>query len=293
MKNKNFAVFILSHGRANQLHTYRTLKRLNYTGKIYIIIDNEDKTANDYISKFGKENVFIFDKKKVASQIDTMDNFNNRKAIVYARNYNFKIAKQLNLEYFLQLDDDYGYFGYKIDKFKNYSIKTCHKLDEVFDLYLDFMKNTKSDAVAMAQDGDFIGGENGGSFKKGLLRKCMNTWFLKTDNVIDFTGTLNEDYTASVYYGSLGKKIFTPIFISIKQPTTQKAAGGMTDAYLDNGTYVKTFYSIMKCPSFVKVSVMGTVHKRIHHKTKWNNAVPKILSEDHKKYNVVISHKLK
>lgn len=282
MRNKDFAVFILSHGRADQMHTYRTLKRLNYTGKIYIIIDNEDKTSKDYIDIFGIDNVFIFDKKEYAKSIDTMDNFNNRKAIVYARNYNFILAKQLGLKYFLQLDDDYGCFGYKIDKNFNYSFKVCHKLDEVFDLYLDFMINTQSDAIAMAQDGDFIGGENGGTFKKGLLRKCMNTWFFKTDNAIQFTGTLNEDYTASVYNTFLGKKIFTPIFISIKQPTTQKAKGGMSDIYLDNGTYVKTFYSVMKTPSCVKVYTMGTIHKRIHHITNWNNAAPKILNEKYK-----------
>lgn len=282
MKHKDFAVFILSHGRSDKVHTYRTLKRLNYTGKIYLIIDNEDKTANEYIEKFGKENVIIFDKKSVANKIDTMDNFNNRKAIVYARNANFDIAKQLGLKYFLQLDDDYGYWGYKIDKDSNYSFKVCHKLDEIFDLYLDFMINTNSDAIAMAQDGDYIGGKNGGTFKKGLLRKCMNTWFFKTDNPIQFTGTLNEDYTASVYYGGLGKRIFTPVQISIKQPVTQSVKGGMTDAYQDNGTYVKTFYSILKTPSCVKAVYQHSV-SRIHHLTNWNNAVPKIIDEKYKK----------
>jgi hypothetical protein len=57
----------------------------------------------------------------------------------------------------------------------------------------------------------------------------------------------------------------------------------MSEAYAENGTYVKTFYSIMLCPSFVKVSLMGTEHKRIHHLTNWNNAVPKIIDEKFKK----------
>ena len=39
MKTKNFAVFILSHGRANNVITIKTLRDVGYTGKIYIIIN--------------------------------------------------------------------------------------------------------------------------------------------------------------------------------------------------------------------------------------------------------------
>ena len=46
MKTKNFAVFILSHGRANNIITLEALKAGNYTGKTYIIIDDEDNQAD-------------------------------------------------------------------------------------------------------------------------------------------------------------------------------------------------------------------------------------------------------
>ena len=40
----NYAVFILSHGRAGKCTTYRTIRRHGYTGKIYLILDkNEHK----------------------------------------------------------------------------------------------------------------------------------------------------------------------------------------------------------------------------------------------------------
>ena len=52
MIDKNFAVFILTHGRPNNVKTYKTLKRFGYTGKIYIIIDNEDTSADDYYKNF-------------------------------------------------------------------------------------------------------------------------------------------------------------------------------------------------------------------------------------------------
>lgn len=58
---------------------------------------------------------------------------------------------------------------------------------------------------------------------------------------------------------------------------------GMTGIYLDKGTYVKSFYSVIFRPSCVKVAVMNTKNKRLHHRVLWNNAVPKILPEECKK----------
>ena len=63
MNNKDFAVFILTHGRPNNVKTLNTLNYSGYTGKIYFIVDNEDKTINEYQKNFGKEYVKIFDKK--------------------------------------------------------------------------------------------------------------------------------------------------------------------------------------------------------------------------------------
>ena len=37
MENKDFAVFILTHGRPDNVITFNTLKKANYTGKIYLL----------------------------------------------------------------------------------------------------------------------------------------------------------------------------------------------------------------------------------------------------------------
>lgn len=57
----------------------------------------------------------------------------------------------------------------------------------------------------------------------------------------------------------------------------------MTEVYLNQGTYVKSFYTVMLNPSAVKINLMGNKDKRLHHKILWKNAVPKILSENYKK----------
>ena len=51
----DFAVFILSHGRADNLITLKTILHCGYTGKYYIIVDNEDESIDRYIEKFGQE----------------------------------------------------------------------------------------------------------------------------------------------------------------------------------------------------------------------------------------------
>ena len=60
MNNNNFAVFILTHGRPDNIKTLKTLKNCGYTGKIYYIVDNEDKTIKNYQDNYGVDNVKIF-----------------------------------------------------------------------------------------------------------------------------------------------------------------------------------------------------------------------------------------
>ncbi len=47
----NFCVFILSHNRHDRVYTYDTLKEKGYTGKIFIILDDEDKSHHKYVGE--------------------------------------------------------------------------------------------------------------------------------------------------------------------------------------------------------------------------------------------------
>ena len=70
MENKDFAVFILTHGRPNSVKTFATLNKCGYTGKIYFIVDNEDKTISEYQKNFGVEYVKVFDKKAIITYLE-------------------------------------------------------------------------------------------------------------------------------------------------------------------------------------------------------------------------------
>jgi hypothetical protein len=275
MENKDFAVFILTHGRADSVFTYKTLKKCGYTGLVYFIVDNEDKMIDQYIKNFGEEYVKIFDKKKMADSIDEGNNFDNRKVIIHARNACFHIAKDLGIKNFVQLDDDYYYFGYRYDT----GAKIIKNLDRVFEIVLDFYKNTKITSIAFSQGGDHIGGFSGIKLK----RKCMNSFFCSTDRYFQFIGSINEDVNTYTTLGSRGDVFFTFTNIQLDQKDTQSNKGGMTDQYALSGTYVKSFHTVMMQPSSVKISMMNSNHPRLHHSINWKATTPMIISSKHRK----------
>lgn len=279
----NFAAFILTHGRPDNVYTFDTLRKHGYTGKIFIIIDNEDNTANQYINKFGNENVIIFDKLEISKTFDEADNFENRKTIIYARNACFKIAEDLNIKYFIQLDDDYTEFYFRL--FINKAIvKPTINLDLIFDKFIKYYKSINAKSICFSQGGDYIGGlDNGKEIYRFSKRKAMNTFICSTDRQFKFLGRINEDVNTYTYYQSLGNLFLTIPFCSITQKQTQKTSGGMTEIYLLSGTYIKSFYSIIFQPSAVKIKIMNASHKRIHHSINWNNSVPCIISDKYKK----------
>ena len=90
---------------------------------------------------------------------------------------------------------------------------------------------------------------------------------------------MNDDITTSLINGMRGKLYYSYLPVEVEVDKTQVQSGGMTDIYQKNGTYRKSFYSVMCCPSCVKVSAMGITDYRIHHTIKWNNAVPKLISQ--------------
>jgi hypothetical protein len=274
MLNNEFCVFILTHGRPDNIKTLSTLKKCGYTGKIYFIVDNEDSTMDTYIQKYG-DSVKVFDKKAMADEVDEGNNFDNRKVIIHARNYCFKIAKELGIKYFIQLDDDYYYFGYRYDT----GARIIKNLDRVFEIMLDYYKQADITSIAFSQGGDHIGGFSGIMLK----RKCMNSFICSTDREFQFVGSINEDVNTYTILGSRGKLFFTFTNIQLDQKDTQSQDGGMTNAYSLTGTYVKSFHSVMMHPSSVKISMMNASNPRLHHSIKWINTTPMIIDDKYKK----------
>lgn len=285
MKLDNFAMFILSNGRPHNVKTINTLKKVGYTGKYYVIVDDLDPTLQEYKNLYG-DKVIVFNKKRYMGMCDTIDNFNEEKAVVYGRNACFDIAEELGLEYFMELDDDYVEFAFR---FSDEDEKTLYnrigkELDTTIMELINYFESTNALSIAFGQAGDYIGGTSKTSlYGKKMLFKCMNSFLCKTENRFIFKGTLNDDVNTVLYYGNQGKYFLTLNFVSIKQSITQSLDGGLTYLYDKYGTYVKSFYSIIIRPDCTKIRLMGKNDFRIHHMVDWNKALPKMISEEYKK----------
>ena len=170
MLRNDFCVFILSHGRADRQYTLKTVKKEGYTGPIFIVIDNEDDQADEYIRRYGEESVIVFDKAARAEKTDVADTVQDHRSVIFARNECFDIAERLGYRYFLELDDDYTDFQYRHEGDGKLLIDSATDLDSLFEEMLKFLDISGALTVAFAQGGDMIGGLKAGNFRKGLLR---------------------------------------------------------------------------------------------------------------------------
>lgn len=278
-----FAVFILTHGRPEFLEkwTVHTLNFRGYTGPWFVVLDDEDPTREEYARRFGADRIRLFHKDD--ADTDMGDNGGPRGVSVYARNAVNGIAESMGLTWTLTLDDDYQYFGHRfVDGEQLRGCKT-HRLDEVMEFYLDFLEDTGALTVAFAQGGDFMGGAGSPFLTTRIRRKAMNSFFTRVDRPIRWVGRLNEDVNTYIEQGATGGLFLTACDFMLDQLSTQQSPGGISDAYAETGTYVKSFHTVMRAPSAVKITTLGRIYDRIHHIAAPNLAVPKIISELYRK----------
>lgn len=279
-----FVVIVLCHCRPNDTTTPATLRRCNYTGNIILLLDDEDDTIDEYRKNFPDYTIEVYSKDEMMKIHDSMDNLGDKRCAIYARNACFDVAEKYGYKYFCQMDDDYTTIPYRyIENDKLYR-NNYSELDKVFEAYLEFMEvNENIGSVAFAEPGDFVGGVKSNLNRKLYLSKCMGSWICFVNRRLYFKGTMNDDVNTYSLGGTRGQLFYTFPFIMIDTPATQSVKGGMTEIYEGRGTYTKTFYTVMCCPSFVSVDMFGDRHYRIHHKFKWQNAHPKLISGEYKK----------
>jgi len=287
----DFCVFILTHGRPEKVETYRTLRSHGYTGHIFIVIDDEDETGDEYRKQFGGD-VLVFSKDEVSRYIDQFDNFKDRRTVLWARNACWDLAKQTGYRFFVQLDDDYESWLYRRmgkgnrvsstdeNEFHGWKI---NNLDLVFNALVEIVETTPIKTIAFSQGGDHQGGR---PKRNRFKRKAMNSFVCDTEKPFLFRGRINEDVNTYVSLGRTGELFFTDMELQLNQRQTQTNSGGMTDVYLDSGTYVKSFYTIMVAPSCVKIGLIGNINKRLHHQINWDATAPLIMSEQSKNLSI-------
>jgi hypothetical protein len=290
---RKFGALILTHGRPDKVLTIKTLRRRGYTGPIWLVVDDEDESRERYLELYGNM-VVSFSKDEAAKKFDIGDNQSGRNVVVFARNMAHSIAEGLGLTHFVELDDDYEHFVYRHNSELNRALSGAGDriqigdLDRIFAAMCEFVDVSGFSSFSMAQGGDYIGwsGEGHTHSHPAFMRKTMNSFVCRTDRPFRFIGRINEDVNTYVRNASTGELHGSTGQISLGQVETQKSGGGLTEAYLELGTYTKSFYTVLFMPSAAKVSVMGIHYPRIYHSINWRHAVPKIIRESVRKVSV-------
>lgn len=288
---RDFLIIIFSFKRAKLLYktTMQTLDRHLSKARRVIVVSDDDPTLDQYVRYFGRENLYIINKDECQKErpVDLGDAYTFKSVISWARNAQFKVARDLGYKYFVTLEDDYSEITlrtfYRNNLISSSRYSFTERFDETAEVHFRLLDSAPFlNSVGLAQGGDYIGG-CGALGKKGFQMKTMNAIFYRTDREYEFKGRINEDYTAYTTNDQLGRLSLTFAGFSVNQGETQKNSGGATDVYKAYGTWLKSMYSVMFSPSCVSIGVLGTKSPRTHHNCTWKHCDVKVISSKYAK----------
>ena len=244
-----------------------------------MLVDNMDPQLEEYKRLYG-DIVIVFDKAKYMEQVDTVDNFNNPRSVVYARNAVYDIAEQKELKYFAQFDDDIGSFKLRYVDDGKLKGRQITRLDDVIIAMIFMLNSEHVVSVGFGHAGSYIGGATG-KFKEKVVQNIFQAFLLKTEQRIIFRGILNEDTNALTEYSRIGKLMLEVLDVSIQSPKRRSNEGGLKELYNASNDYLTNFYSVVCAPDcvYIKISDKGKLILKFSRK----NAVPKLINERWKK----------
>lgn len=275
-------ILIITYKCPTLQHTLRMLREYGLTEHYptYLLVAEDDPTLSEYQALYG-DMVLAYDRQKEASALglDMMDNrppggAGSARAAVWG------VGRSIGLTHAIVMDDDYRYFamfGWRGHSSRKLRPRFAPHLVAIFEALLDFVDaDPRIYNIALAQTGDMVGGDDTSTLRRPWKWKAMNVYFWRLDRPFPQNGRLNEDVTCTLDLAQRGLIFGTLTLVGIQQERTQQQPGGLTDLYLQQGTYQKSFYSVMRAPSAV-VARYDWAMGRIHHSVYKDLAYPKLL----------------
>lgn len=285
-------IFILSHNRVASCPTLSLLDKLNYTGIIKIVVDNEDPQLDEYRNKY-KEKLLVFNKNSMIGIVDTA--FSKATIIksspIYARVFIDLYAMEYNLGDYIVLDDDIKNFKFRVPKGDSLPTYPIGDFNKLLSYLFNFMQNKNIYALSFAHQGMFIGGVKSFDEEKIMgKRVASNVWLLNSNKPFTWQTIFYDDYNSCLLNGQKGKLIFTIPFICTEM---EKQGGqvisskklkdnGMGEAYKNTTQLQRCLYSTIVSPSSCTVKEVkrdGNWWVRLNKETQF----PKIVSDRFKK----------
>ena len=280
MENKELAIFIPTHERADNVITLSTLKRIGYTGEVFLVVDNEDKEIEKYKNKYGNK-VIIFNKKEIEERTDTSTNKKGLKTVLFARKFIEEKATELGYRFIMVLDDDIKdicyrrAYGNKLKKVK------MNEADKIFSYLCSFVEKGNIAILGIAWAAGFIGGIKG-KYSRGLVPGVAASAIIRNMKIpVNYRGAINEDMFAAVDSFTGGYPVFELTSVCFYAFERGMNEGGNNSLYKTyKSDYGIHFNSVLYYPSFCCI---GIKKGKVFLRTNWKNALPKILSDKYKR----------
>ena len=280
--SKKFAVFILTHGRPHNQLTVKSLHDVGYTGDLYLVVDDQDESVNEYIAVWGAERVIVFDKDYFIRHTDTGLHTPVPKFAVFARNAIEHIAKEMGYKTFLMLDDDLTKIRVRLpegDSLKSYQING--QFDAIIETSVDYVVNCDIACMGLGFCNLYIGGVENFNKENPRQRLCAEAFIRNTAHPISWRLNMVEDLITSIDAAMSGEVWFQflPIQCEIKM-SEGEVDGGNSDVYRQLGMYRISFMPVIAYPSS---NAVRRGKKSWASTTSPDKCIPKIISSRYRK----------
>ena len=271
-------IFIPSYHRPTKVKTAKYFVKRGYASKkIHVFIDDETDDIDIYKKEMAKLNcnLHIFNMKEARDRYDFVHRQSkSRRSAGQCRNMFYDIAKKLNIDFYLVIDDDTRV--YEVKPFAIYTRGAeLEDLVKVFMGVKEFMQRQKIGLFGLSQTGDMFSVPDYKIFRN----KVMNTTFVNTKYIYRGERAIQDNDT-SQFVGIMNEGLFTGsvatgLTLNQEQSATQK--GGLTELYNENKLLNKSLVIPIQFPSLCYAERQKKNGGRLHHKILHRYLMPKII----------------
>lgn len=279
---KKFAVFILTHGRPHNQLTVKTLRDLGYTGDLYLVVDDQDDTFDEYVKEWGVNTVIVFNKDHFIRHTDTGLSVPVTKFAVFARNAIEHIAKFMGYKTFMMLDDDITKLRVRLPEDESLrSYQFNGHFNEIIDKSVDYVLDCNIACMGFGFCNLYIGGVENFNKENPRQRLCAEAFIRNTSHPVSWRLNMVEDMITSIDAAMSGDVWFQflPIQVEIKM-SEGAVEGGNSEVYRQLGMYRISFMPVIAYPSSNTVR-LGK--KAWASTTTPDKCIPKIISSRYRK----------
>tara|TARA_R100000773_G_C4215520_1_gene114329 strand:+ start:771 stop:1670 length:900 start_codon:yes stop_codon:yes gene_type:complete len=271
-------IFIPSYHRPTNVKTAKYFVKKGYNSKkIHVFIDDETDDIDVYKKEMAKLNchLHIFNMKEARDRYDFVHRQSkSRRSAGQCRNMFYDIAKKLNIDFYLVIDDDTR--QYEIKPFAIYTRgAVLEDFVKVFEGVKEFMQRQKIGLFGLSQTGDMFSVPDYKIFRN----KVMNTTFVNTKYIYRGERSIQDNDT-SQFVGVMNEGLFTGsvatgLALNPTSSATQK--GGLTELYNENKLLNKSLVIPIQFPSLCYAERQKKNGGRLHHRILHRYLMPKII----------------